>query len=183
MPILRKSAVLAAALIATAGTAACDNDPTGSGDVDNRLVFTRESGSRIDVGNRVFVWCGEYEEGEITVPALHVLAGNPASGGAWWKLTVVEDDVVPGQPLAFPNNFNYGSPKDADIFLYDASTDNEVSTQADDSSGSITFQELDCSEGGEVRFTIDATIGSEFGGGESVDVSGSFTGEVGDNPF
>lgn len=57
---------------------------------------------------------------------------------------------------------------------------NEASTQTGRSSGSITFSELDCD--GDVGFTIDAVVGSEFGNGPAVRMSGSFAAPVGDAP-
>lgn len=87
-------------------------------------------------------------------------------------------DVQAGQPLRFPHTFNWDQPEGASIFVLDEP--NEASTQTGGSSGSITFSELDCE--GDVRFTLDAVIGSEFGGGPPVRVSGAFAAPVGDAP-
>lgn len=67
------------------------------------------------------------------------------------------------------------------VFINDG--DNELSTAESESSGSITFQEVSCERGGAVRFAIDAVVGSEFGGGPTMRVTGSFRGTVGDRPF
>ena len=84
--------------------------------------------------------------------------------------------------MPFPNTFIFDQPRNADLFLFDPS--NELSTQADGSSGSITFQQLNCATGnnGVVEFTINAVIGSEFGDGPSVTASGSLKASVGAPP-
>ena len=91
-------------------------------------------------------------------------------------LRAVVADVVIGQPLAFPNSFVFDLPKDVDLFVADSSDDppNDLSSQDGRSSGFITFQKLQCGSGGEVQFSIDAVIGSEFHDGPSVSVTGAF---------
>lgn len=183
--LLRKSAALAASLLLLTTAAACD-DVTGSGgDVDSNLVFTREDGTRLRFDDEdISVWCGDWEEGEVPVRTVWILGGNLGSGdGSFFQIRAVTADVNRNQPLSFPNSYNWNDPDGADVFIYDAEDDNDLSTQESDSRGSITFQELSCERGGEVRFTIDADVGSELGGAPSVEVTGSFSGRVGSRPF
>jgi hypothetical protein len=97
-----------------------------------------------------------------------------------FQLRAVVGDVHIGQPIAFPNTFLWDQPKGADVFVLDPP--NELSTRSSDSSGSITFQELSCSPGGEVRFTVDAVIGSELGDAPSMAMRGGFRSRIGDAP-
>jgi hypothetical protein len=107
-----------------------------------------------------------------------VLGGDFRAGGPVWKLDAVVEDVRPGRPLTFPNSFVWDQPEGAQLFILDQP--NEASTQVDESSGSITFSELAC--GGDVRFTIDAVVGSELGDGPPIRVTGAFAAPVGDAP-
>jgi hypothetical protein len=168
--------VILLALGCLAGAACDGGEPLGP--AENDLVFTRADGSRIEFAGEPLVWCGPWEEGSVPARAVHVLAGDFRGGGPVWRLQAVVEDAQPGQPLRFPNTFTWDQPEGASIFVLDEP--NEASTQTDGSSGSITFSELDCD--GEVRFTLDAVIGSEFGDGPAVRVGGSFAATVGDAP-
>ena len=181
--LLRKGAALAASLLLLT-TAACDDITGSGGDVDSDLVFTRQDGTRIDFDDDdISVWCGDWEDGEVPVRTVHVLGGNFLGGNGYFQIRAVVADVSPNQPLSFPNSYVWDDPDGADVFIYDAEDDNDLSTQESESDGSITFQSLSCERGGEVRFTIDADVGSEFGGAPFVQVTGSFEGRVGSNPF
>jgi hypothetical protein len=158
--------VIAAALVSC-------GDPAGPS-TQNDLVFQRANGTIIAFPATTYVWCGAWEEGEVPAPSVHVFVGSAQSG---WKLTGVRADIALNQPIAFPNTFIWDAPEKADLFIYDPP--NELSTQSDDSSGSVTFTKLDCSTGGEVAFTLNAVVGSEFGDLPSVSVSGTFSGRVG----
>lgn len=151
----------------------------------NTLIFTRADQSQIAFASDplVFVWCGPWEEGVVPIatPSLQILFRGPSfAADPRWHLRVVVADVIPGQPLTFPNEFVFDQPKDVDLFVSDPP--NELSTQAGGSSGSVTFQKLRCGAGGVVRLSIDALIGSEFGDGPPVRVTGSFSAAVGQPP-
>jgi hypothetical protein len=161
--------------------ACSDEGPSGPGQIQNTLLFTRADQSRVafSSGSSVRAWCGPWEEGEIEVPSLQAIVLGSSAADPYWHLRAVVADVTLGQPLTFPNNFVFDQPEDVDIFVLDPP--NELSTQDDRSSGSVTFQELRCT-GGSVRFSIDAVIGSEFGNGPSVRVTGSFSAPIGQPP-
>ena len=120
---------------------------------------------------------GAWEEGLIPTASLQIFFGGPTASDPRWHLRAVMADVTIGEVLLFPNNFIWDQPKDVDIFIYDPP--NELSTQDYQSGGSITFQQLQCGSGGGIRFSIDAVIGSEFGDGPSVAVSGTFQAPIG----
>lgn len=184
--LTRLTGFLALAALASMSMSCSESNPSGAGGggggAQISLVFTRADQSVVAFSSAavLFVWCGPWEEGTIPTESLKIIFGGPGAGDPIFRARVVVADVAIGVPLAFPNNFVFDEPKDADLFLFDPS--NELSTQDDESSGSITFQKLDCGSGGEVQFSIDAVIGSEFGGGPTVSVTGSFQGEVGPSP-
>lgn len=152
---------------------------TGTGGVINSVVFERPDGSKVQFGTDIQIWCGAWEEGLVPNQTLHIMVGAQTSGdGAlkYWWLRAVVDDVTIGEEMTFPNSFIWDEPKDVDIFVFDSP--NELSTQDERSSGSIVFQQLQCHLGGDVEFTIEAVIGSEFGDGPPLQVEGSFQGKV-----
>ena len=174
--LLRKIVALAAGVLVLGG---CGDDPVGSADAQNNLVFTRQDGSRADLGNRFNVWCDAWEPGEVAAPTVWVLARGEGESG--WILKGVRADVGGGQPVTFPLDFPFDQPRGAQFFVNDG--ENELSSSEPESSGSLTFQEVSCERGGTVRFTVDAVLGSEFGNGPSMRVAGSFQGTVGPRPF
>ena len=173
----------AAVALAVFGVTACGSDgPTEPRREDNSLVFTRADSSTISFRENalLYVWCGPWEDGLVDTASVQVLFGGPTSGDPNWRLRGVTANILVGQPMAFPNPFIWDQPAGVDLFIGDPP--NELSTQEGSSSGSITFQRLSCATGGEVQFTIDAVVGSEFGGGPSVRVTGGFRGYAGQPP-
>ena len=153
--------------------------PARPAPAESTLVFERPNGSRVHFAREPVAWCGPWEEGEVPVETVHVRVRPAAAGQPWWMLRAVVRDVKAGEPLAFPNSYVWDQPGKADLFVLDPP--NELSTQQR-SSGSITFQKLDCGAGGEVRFSIDAVVGSELHGGPPLTARGSFRAPVGRAP-
>ena len=180
--LLRPARLVVLVVTAALSLSCSDSDPTGPGSPQNSLVFTRADQSEISFSSDalLFVWCGPWEEGEVETPSLHVLFAGAAEEDPGWHLRAVVGDVTLGDPLLFPNSFNFDQPKEVNIFVVDPP--NELSTQDDQSGGSITFQQLDCGNAGEVQFSIDAVIGSELGDGPSVNVTGTFRAPIGQAP-
>ena len=175
---MKRSANVARVLCAMLLSSSCGDSPTGPTGVENSLVFTRANQSRISFPSdaRLFVWCGPWDN-LVATPSLQVLLAGANSS---WHLQAVVSDVTIGNPLTFPNVFISNQPKNVDLFVHDEP--NELSTSEDESTGSITFQKLNCGSGGEVQFSINATIGSEFGNGPSITVAGAFRSPIGNPP-
>ena len=170
-------------LVVAACLSACSEDtqPAGQGtrepfDYENTLVFDGSSGGTIDFLSDYYCYCDEWESSNVTDYTFHVMGGfhpdSVAAGSPVWWLKVVVDDVVPGEPIDFPNVFIWDQPKDADLFIYDPP--GEYSSSADGSSGQITIHRLDCGHGGGIEFSINAVIDSEFHDGGTVTVTGTF---------
>jgi hypothetical protein len=156
----------------------CADSPSEPNVAENELVFTRANGSAVTfpAGAKSVAWCGPWDaELDLEMPTLHIFFGTPQPA-AYWSLSAVRADVRIGQPLAFPNSFVFNQPRNASLFVLDPP--NEVSSAEGGSSGSITFEELNCALGGQVRFTIDAMLGSEFSDGAPIRVQGSFRGTI-----
>jgi hypothetical protein len=181
---MRRSARVVRVLGAMLLLSSCGKSPTGPDSVENSLVFTRANQSRISFpsGAQLFAWCGPWDS-LVATPSVQVLFAAATISGApdpSWHLKAVASDVTVGTPRTFPNLFISDQPKGVDIFVLDPP--NELSTSTDNSSGSITFQKLNCGTGGEVQFSINATIGSEFGDGPSITMAGAFRSPIGQAP-
>jgi hypothetical protein len=124
----------------------------------------------------MYIWCGDWQPGEIPVPALHVWIGTPQQGHAYWWLRAVIKDIELGTTMSFPNYFIWNDPDSVAIFLLDPP--NELATDTEESTGSIVFHRIPCPGGSTLDFTIDAVLGSEYGNMPMVAVCGRFTEEV-----
>ena len=171
--------------------AACgkDDPPTGPGSggenaVGNNLSFMRQDGTDLVMGTDYAICCGVWEEGYIDKNTLKILLydplllSDPENMDSFWKLFIIVDEVTLGSAYSFPTA-NDGPVK---VFLVDVVTNNELNGDADDSVGTITIDSLDCGPPLSVSLTIDATIGSEYLHGPTVQISGSFSATVHSNP-
>ena len=143
--------------------------------VENNLVFKRTDGTEVQFKPNTYVWFGPWEEEIIPVETIHILVGfdpQDPEDVSGWMLWGVINDIKIGEEMNFPNTFSWGQPKEVLFFVNDPP--NELSTQEEDSRGGIIFQKLVSGTKGEVEFSIDAVIGSEFAGGDSLKVSGTF---------
>ncbi len=143
--------------------------------VDNNLTFTRPNGTQVGFNSRTFVWCGQWEGDEIPANTLNILVGYDSKDPenyAYWNLRAVVSDVEIGEEIKFPNDYVWDQPKGILLFVYDPP--NELSNDQEESNGGIVFQKLQCGFSGEVQFTINAMLGSEYHGGDSMRVSGDF---------
>jgi len=142
--------------------------------MENNLVFERQGGQTIlfPPGAQSWTWCGPWEEGSVDTPSLHILTYDPDVPAPGWKIDVVLADVIMESPLTFPNHWTWPHPDSVTVFVLDPP--NEAATNTEASGGSIVFHALDCAAGGEVWFSIDATAGSELGGGSAIRIHGDF---------
>jgi hypothetical protein len=128
-------------------------------------------------------WCGPWEEGEVPVESVHVLLvpDDLTTEQPLWFLSSVQSDIQLNQAQTFPNDFVFDQPEGTQIFVLDPP--NEASTAQDPASGSITFERLNCTPGGELRFSIDAVAGSEFGDGPPIRIRGRLSVPIRERPF
>jgi hypothetical protein len=101
---------------------------------------------------------------------------------SYWSLSTVLRDARPGRVLRFPVGFVYTRPRKAQLFVYDAKTRNELSSEDEDSRGTVVFSKVGCKPGQTVAFRVRGTLGSEFSDGKPISVNGSFRGTVGKPP-
>jgi len=97
-------------------------------------------------------------------------------------LSAVLRDVRKRPRVRVPVGFVWNRPKGAEIFVYDASTKNEASTETEKAHGTVEFSRVSCRKGRRVTVTIHAVLGSEFSDGGNVRVDGSVRGVVGTPP-
>ncbi len=179
-------ATLAASIILITLLTGCGDDGSpgpGCGDPCNSLVFTREDSSVIEfpASAETYAWCGDWNPEQVPVPALHVWFGTLESAEAGWRMRAVVDDIELETPLPFPITFVWDQPEGVHMFLNDPP--NELATDTEDASGTITFHQLPCPDGKTVEFSIEAVLGSEYGDMPSVAVTGSFTGNLASPPW
>jgi hypothetical protein len=157
-----------------------DDPPTGSGPpkIDDDLAFARHDETLIGMGANYAICCGAWEVGYDDTFVLKIFCYGESAEESFWKLFIVVGDVELDTPYTFPTD----EANPARVFMVDASNSNELSSDTLESSGTITFTLLDCGPPVRVDFTVDCTVGSEFGGGPSVDVSGDFSCTVYSNP-
>ena len=173
--------LLAAVTAASAAPAALPALPAPA-DVENNLVFRRQNGETITYPASSFAWCGPYSEPDVMTPSLHVITyDTDLANQRYWRLGAVLADVVIGEPRRFPNVWSWPNPDSVSIYAGDPP--NQTATFTEGAAGWIIFQQLDCTEGGVVEFTIDARLGSMLADGPWIDVQGSFRATVTGSPF
>jgi hypothetical protein len=157
--------------LALAGCSGGDDEPQPT------LAITREDGSAVEIPGDLRAWCGVPRSQGDAGRSLHVLAGDEAS--SYWLFRAELEELERSTRLAVPQ-----VPVDTpswSFFVNDVERDNEVATHTEESSGSIEVEEWGCDEGDAVTLSVDARIASEIGG-ESIQVRGTVTAEIGSAP-
>jgi len=137
--------------------------------VTNAVVLERMDGSPAQVAQNLRVWCGRWEP-DVPRRAVHIRAG--ARSGPFWQVDAVIADVRRDPVVRFPHSFVFDKPTGAQLFAVER--ENELSSSEEEASGRITFGKVRCGRRLAVRFRVDAILGSEFAGGETVTMRGSF---------
>jgi hypothetical protein len=161
----------------------CGNDsPCGCQEDTEALVFRRGDGSAISFApdTQTYVWCGDWEPGSVSEPALHILVASSVADTPYWNLRLVLADATVGDTLFIPNQFVWNLPDSLDFYLFDPP--NEVSSQQIESSGFLVLQQLGCDPGQTVEFNIDAVLASEIAEQPPVKVQGRFLGSINGAP-
>ena len=179
--LIRLTAV--AATIVVLGLS-CSDDKTsspstgpGSNSISNDLIFEYPNGTEIPMGRSYSICCGIWEPGYIDKNTLKLFFYDPSFQESFWKLFIAIDEIVLDSLYSLPT-----SGSSVKMFLMDVDSSNELSSDESESSGNITVSLLDCGPPVSVSLTIDATVGSEYGGMPSVNVSGSFSCTIHSNP-
>ena len=160
---------LAIALLVVAAASGAAAAPAPAFQVDNRVVLTRGDGTPLPVAPKVRVWCGPWSS-EVRKPAIHIRAGTRSG---LWTLSAVVADVRRRPVVRFPHSFVFDKPTGAQLFA--AGGRNEASTAEEESSGRITFSRVRCGSRLDVRFRVDAVMGSEFSDGTAIAIRGTFS--------
>jgi hypothetical protein len=151
------------------------------------LVFRRADGSEIEMAGRPLVWCGPWNDmipnRALQVAAIGGVRREPGQHWfSYWQLWAIPGDVQGRKPVGFPSEYTFERPRGVVLFVGDAETENEASTEGDDSGGQVVFSQAGCEVGAPIEFTIDALADSEFGDGDPVSVKGTFRGVVAEPP-
>ncbi len=158
--------------------ASADSSPAGA------LTFTRANGSRIRFQDHVRAWCGAWNDPG-SPRALHVAVLSRDGRGfarPYWHVSAIAAQVARHSVIRFPVGMTDSRPRGALIFATDALTGNESSTEEEEARGTISFAPVRCVPGGHVRFTVSAVLGSEFGDGKPIHVTGAYEGTIGRRP-
>jgi Kelch motif len=148
------------------------------------LAFRRTDGSRIVFRGRVRAWCGAWNDPGSTRSVHVAVMTNDGRGFArpYWHLWAVASGLTRARVVRFPVGISENHPRGAVVFATDARTGNEASTEEEEARGSASFAPVRCVPGRHVRFTINAVLGSEFGDGTPIRVSGAYEGTIGARP-
>jgi len=174
-PFLRTSASILA--IATTFLLACsDDNPTKpvATVIADSLTFI-SGGVPIDsMGTTPLVCCGLYDPGFVNERAMRIVFYDPANQKPGWQILVLIDRAQPGATTTLPTTVVPPS-KIAAVSMFAATLSNEFSSDVEESAGTITVHSFSCDASKiQIHFSVDATLGSEFGGGGTLDVTGAF---------
>lgn len=149
-----------------------DDDGPGTDRVINDVVITVEGGGAVDIGSDRAICCGDWEPGADR-PTFKVLFYDAGQESGGWKLFLDRERVESGRSYALP------ATEVLTLFVLDISSGNELSTDGEGASGTITVHELACGPPARIRITFDDVIApSEFHDAPSVRVSGTLDATV-----
>jgi hypothetical protein len=159
-------------LLVLAATSAATAAPAAGPElrIADEVVLMRADGSAIALKPAIRVWCGPWESG-VGTRSIHVRAG---SRSASWTLSAVLADVKRKPVVRFPHSFVFDKPTGAQLFA--ATGGNEASSAEEESRGRITFTKARCGRTTlDLRFTVDAVMGSELSDGAPIAIRGTFS--------
>ena len=160
------------------------NDDNSPNDIQDQLAFVRQDGSTMVMGSSLAICCGIWEPGFNDTPVLKIVYYDLTLAKSSWRLFIPFEAAVVGTTYSFPT----GPENSVAMFMVDVGDGlsggvvNELSSDQDDASGSITITSLECGPPLRISLTIDATITSEFHLAPHVTVSGSYSATVHFNP-
>jgi hypothetical protein len=163
------------------GAGCGDDEPIDTAlvnEIDNNLTFTRPDSSEILMGSEYAICCGIWEAEFIDKNTLKILFFDTSHQRSGWKLFLIVDEIQVGETYSFPTDTN--SP--LKMFVIDASDQNELSSDDDASTGTVTVELMECGPPVRIQVAVDVVLGSAFHLGPPVSVSGSFRAIVYENP-
>jgi len=142
--------------------------------IADSLVFI-SGGVAIDsMGTTPVVCCGLYDPGFVNERAMRIVFYDPADRKPGWQILVLVDRAQPGATTTLPTTVVPPSKIPA-VSMFTATQGDELSSDAEGSAGTITVHSFSCDATKiQIDFSVDATLASEFGGGGTMDVTGSF---------
>jgi hypothetical protein len=169
--------------LALLGAAAC----AGSGveATSGSLAFVTDSGPVETLPTFLpHVWCGDWQEGGDDAPAVHVWLNEMllddyemASEFDGWSVRAKLADLPVGEPIPLSIDAD-----DEAVTVFAVEETREFSSTALGSSGSITFDAVECnSETPQVAFTVNAVLAGETDDSTAT-FSGDFSGSVNEPP-
>ena len=143
--------------------------------IADSLVFTRAGSSTgVSMGNSTLVCCGLYDPGFVNERAMRIVLHDPALSKPGWDIVVLVDRATAGAVVTLPTVVVPPSKVPA-VSLFVADGANELSSDDNNSAGTITVHSFSCDgRGMQIYFSVDGTLGSELAGGPTMDVHGAF---------
>jgi len=142
--------------------------------VVDSLVFTRADSTVLTMGSTPLVCCGLYDPGFVNERAMRIVLYDPANQKPGWEILVLIDRAVAGATTTLPTTVVPPS-KVPHVSMFVADIGNELNSDSEDSSGTITVHSFQCTATTiQIDFSVDAILGSELGGSPSMRVQGAF---------
>ena len=143
--------------------------------VTDSLVFTRAGSSTpVAVGATPLVCCGLYDPGFVNEHAMRIVMYDPAAQRPGWQFLILTNRAQAGAATTLPTAVVAPS-KVPYVSMFVADSLNELNSDTDKSSGTITVHSFSCSATAiQIDFSVDATLGSEFANSPAMDVKGTF---------
>jgi hypothetical protein len=180
--IRRAAPMLLMATLVICFVIACGSDEpvTGAGPpkIEDNLSFVRPDETSVTMGANYAICCGAWDPGYDDTFVLKIFCYGESAEESFWKLFVVVDEVELDSLYTFPTDED----NPVKVFMVDAPNSNELCSDTEESSGTITFTSFDCGPPVKVDFTVDCTVGSEYWDAPSIEMSGDFSCTVYSNP-
>ena len=143
--------------------------------VTDSLAFTRAGSSTpLVMGTTPLVCCGLYDPSFVNEPAMRIVMYDPAAQKPGWQILILTNRAQAGAVTTLPTAVVAPS-KVPHVSMFVADIGNELSSDTQESTGTITVLSFMCSATAiHIDFSVDATLGSEFANAPSMDVQGTF---------
>jgi hypothetical protein len=126
------------------------------------------------MGTTPLVCCGLYDPSFVNERAMRVVLYDPANQKPGWQILILIDRAQAGATTTLPTTVVAPS-KIPHVSMFVADFGNDLSSDTEESSGSITVHSFRCDATTiQIDFGVGATLGSEFAGGPAMDVRGTF---------